>query len=525
MSSLAGALDETLATVPKAEDVVHDLSLAAQLEDDVEMDVKPRSENGQDADDSAPAQDEDMEDLFGEDDVADDVKHEDALTPASSEHADGISSPERRHREAMEYPEDDEPETNSEVVQLEATAEIPNIPVPRSSDGNHWVIRIPNFIKVDSKPFHPDTYIGPEQEDEDIHPGESLREKSMSIKLKVENTVRWRWSRDGSVQDRRQSNSRVIRWSDGSLSLKLGKELFDITQSIDNSAAVPRQAIGGPSQSSQGTLSGAKPQGLTYLVAQHKRAEILQCETTITGYMSLRPTGMQSDTHRMLVRAVGQKHSKVARLRMAPDPTTDPEREKLELMKLASKKPRKARGEDDGLGGGRRKRTGYSRKRSGDDMWSDDEDEEIFGGGSEDEYGHAGAPGRNAKRRKAGEEDNKKRGPGEYQNDDFVVADSDEDGDFADSDEGEGRKKKTRTKRHEEPEEDDLDKLDAKIEAEQRKRRQQEATEQTGGDAKITGVEAMEVESEEDEGEWGVRRAGTGPRKRRALGLDEEEEE
>ncbi len=227
----------------------------------------------------------------------------------------------------------------------------------------------------------------------------------------------------------------------------------------------------------------------------------------------------------MLVRAVGQKHSKVARLRMAPDPTTDPEREKLELMKLASKKPRKARGEDDGLGGGRRKRTGYSRKRSGDDMWSDDEDEEIFGGGSEDEYGRSGTPGRNAKRRKAGEEDNKKRGPGEYQNDDFVVADSDEDGDFADSDEGEGRKKKTRTKRHEEPEEDDLDKLDAKIEAEQRKRRQQEATEQTGGDAKVTGVEAMEVESEEDEGEWGVRRAGTGPRKRRALGLDEEEEE
>ncbi len=80
MSSLAGALDETLATIPKAEDVVHDLTLAAQLEDDVEMDVKPRSENGQDAEEPAPAQDEDMEDLFGEDDVADDVKHEESVS-------------------------------------------------------------------------------------------------------------------------------------------------------------------------------------------------------------------------------------------------------------------------------------------------------------------------------------------------------------------------------------------------------------------------------------------------------------
>ena len=60
---------------------------------------------------------------------------------------------------------------------------------------------MPNFIKVDSKPFHPDTYVGPEQEDEDSHHAESTREKSMTIKLKVENTVRWRWSKDEFGQD------------------------------------------------------------------------------------------------------------------------------------------------------------------------------------------------------------------------------------------------------------------------------------------------------------------------------------
>lgn len=60
---------------------------------------------------------------------------------------------------------------------------------------------MPNFVKVDSKPFHPDTYVGPEQDDEDTNASENMREKSMTIKLKVENTVRWRWYKDEFGQD------------------------------------------------------------------------------------------------------------------------------------------------------------------------------------------------------------------------------------------------------------------------------------------------------------------------------------
>ena len=60
---------------------------------------------------------------------------------------------------------------------------------------------MPTFVKFDSQPFHPDTYVGPDQEDEDAQPAESLREKSMSIKLKVENTVRWRWVKDADGRD------------------------------------------------------------------------------------------------------------------------------------------------------------------------------------------------------------------------------------------------------------------------------------------------------------------------------------
>ncbi|KAI8974558.1 Leo1-like protein-domain-containing protein [Trametes punicea] len=473
----------------------------------------------------------------------------------------------------MEYAEEDEPEQQVMEQRLEADVAIPNIPVPRSSDGavrirlsstlyhagqprltphpQYWVIRMPNFIKVDSKPFHPDTYVGPEQEDEDSQHSESLREKSMVIKLKVENTVRWRWTKDQFGQDRRQSNSRIVRWSDGSLSLQLGKELFDVTQSIDTSGAVPRQALGNAHSSqqpplpqpssqsqSQSSIGGHHAQGLTYLVAQHKRAEILQCEAVITGYMSLRPTGMQSETHRMLVRAVGQKHNRVARLRIAPEPTTDPERERLELEKAAARKPRKSRGgEDDGFGPARRRRSSYARKRTGDDMWSDDEEEDLgFGrGGSEDEYGDEGN-GRRGKRRKSGD-DSGRKGPGEYQTDDFLVADTDEDEGFAEEDSGRRKRKRT-AREEEEADEDDLERLEAKIsqnEAAERKRRQREgvaADADTESASKAIGADAadedaMDVESEDEDDDFALRRsrAPSGPRKRRAIGLDEEEEE
>ena len=335
-----------------------------------------------------------------------------------------------------------------------------------------------------------------------------------------------------------------MRWSDGSLSLRLGKEYFDMSQVIDTSGSAPRHALGIAPSSSQ-TLSTPTPalipappsqptksQGLTYLVAQHKRAEILQAEALITGYMTLRPTDMQSETHRLLVRAVGQKHNKVARLRMAPDPHTDPEREKQELMRQAAKKPRRVRGEDELFGGsaGRRRRGASmgTRRRSGDDMWSDDEDEAEFDGSEEgDEDGAAGGS-RPGKRRRPQETEGRRGG--EYQTDDFLVADSDEEGHG--SDEGAHGRRRRRHKNGEE--EDPLDKLENKISqqaaAERRRRRDEGPADDgavEGGRDAVEGEEGgrdeeMDVESEEDE-EFRVRRAGGGTRKRR-IDLDEEDE-
>lgn len=210
---------------------------------------------------------------------------------------------------------------------------------------------------------------------------------------------------------KRVSNSRIIRWSDGTLSLLLGKELFDVNQNYENQANVLRQVPSNtttqPSQSqvppiAQAPTTTAKGAGLTYIVAQHKRPGILQAEAPVTGYMSLRPTGMQSETHRLLARAVGQKHSKVARLRMAPDPTVDPEREKAELMKQAARKPRAKRGEngEDAGGGGKKKRASYGRRR--ESVWSDEEPEPGAFGDSDEEDEGLGGDGERRRTRSGG---------------------------------------------------------------------------------------------------------------------------
>ncbi|KAH0836604.1 Leo1-like protein-domain-containing protein [Lanmaoa asiatica] len=507
MSSLAGALEE-----PARYNHSYPAAVSSRThEQDVDMEtsgnglevkVEPNSTPGQ-AMIHRDGGDEVMDDLFGQEAEVDEskqVKSETSLTatPAGSGYdSDELSQTEKERRRALEYMENDEPAPVVDGIQ-EADVSIPNIPTPRTSDGDV------NY-NLDSKPFHPDTYVGPEQDEEDPHPNESIREKTMSIKLKVENTVRWRWIKDEFGQDRRQSNSRIIRWSDGSLSLRLGKELFDINQTIDTSGGVVRQSIGGSQSASQSTPSASQPsglksQGLTYLVAQHKRSEVLQAEAVITGYMTLRPTGMQSETHRMLVRAVGQKHSKVARLRMAPDPTMDPEREKLELLRLSARKSKK---KTDDAGFGVRKRRGSNqRRRLGHDVWTDDEEPEYEGSEDEDDV--------RATKRKG-----EARKGGEYQEDDFVVADeSDEDAIF-----GERSSKKRRRR---EEEEDPLDRLDAKIDQQQEEERKRKDYDSLGGDDNHD----MDVESEEEDEEHRVRKAGSGARKqKRTLTFEEDEDE
>ncbi|KAG5462730.1 MAG: Leo1-like protein-domain-containing protein, partial [Olpidium bornovanus] len=86
-------------------------------------------------------------------------------------------------------------------------------------------MRLPKFISVAAKGFDEDTY---EEE-----PAAEAEEQRRLDKFLLEKTIRYR-VQGGQAEicsrQRAESNARFVRWSDGSLSLLLGSEMFDLTQ-------------------------------------------------------------------------------------------------------------------------------------------------------------------------------------------------------------------------------------------------------------------------------------------------------
>merc|ERR1712016_100503 len=116
--------------------------------------------------------------------------------------------------------EDDEDEA---VQETRIDVEVPKI---STNLGNeiHFV-KLPNFLSVDCRPFDPETY------EDEIEDEDSLDEEGRArLKLKVENTIRWRIGFDSEGKAIRESNARMVKWSDGSMSLYLGDEIFDVTK-------------------------------------------------------------------------------------------------------------------------------------------------------------------------------------------------------------------------------------------------------------------------------------------------------
>merc|ERR1712226_1154602 len=114
-----------------------------------------------------------------------------------------------------------EPEKAPETVSIHV--EVPKITTDLGKE--LYFVKLPNFLSVDCKPFDPETYED-EIEDEE-NPDDEGRER---LKLKVENTIRWRQSFDSEGKAFKVSNTRMVRWSDGSMSLHLGNEVFNVQQ-------------------------------------------------------------------------------------------------------------------------------------------------------------------------------------------------------------------------------------------------------------------------------------------------------
>ncbi|KAL7420170.1 Paf1 complex component [Cryptotrichosporon argae] len=214
----------------------------------------------------------------------------------------GDDSP-RASPNPLEYGENDD-EGAGGVAYLDesiSTQAIPQWTHMAPSDGKVWHLKLPTYVNVESRPFDVEHYratLG--DEPTDLTPNEAKAKM-----INVRNTMRWRWVTGPDGEPVRQSNARMLRWSDGSVSMQLGADLFDVAPS--HGATLART----------GAADAAPSRGTTFVGAQVPTGTgLFAVEAAVTGALSLVPTSMDSKTHLELVRHVEQRHVKHSRMKM-----------------------------------------------------------------------------------------------------------------------------------------------------------------------------------------------------------------
>ncbi|CAH8481562.1 unnamed protein product [Schistosoma margrebowiei] len=170
------------------------------------------------------------------------------------------------------------------------------------------LVKMPNFLSVETRPFDPNFYEDELDEDEILD-----EEGRTRLKLKVENTIRWRIGKTPDGEMIHESNARIVRWSDGSLSLHLGDEIFDIHK-VDI-------------QSDYNYLFIREGSGL-------------QGQSSLKTKLTFRPHSTDSFTHRKITLSLADKTNKLQKVKILPVTGADPESNRNVLVRKEEEKLR-----------------------------------------------------------------------------------------------------------------------------------------------------------------------------------------
>ncbi|CDR43158.1 CYFA0S11e00870g1_1 [Cyberlindnera fabianii] len=208
-----------------------DVPVAAENADaDVEENTTENNNNGDaepsaDADVDDDAEDDGMGDLFGDDDEEDTGAADDGNVDSRPADDDGIvhdSDEEDSDRDQFLVPAE-EVKRELRVGELDIVRHPPKFD---NKDGDIFTARVPKFLKVDPTRFDGTEYL---KHLEQIS-GQTSEQAELR-RLQDENTIRWRFTKQSNESLTAESNAQIVEWEDGSFSLKLGDEYFDVLQS------------------------------------------------------------------------------------------------------------------------------------------------------------------------------------------------------------------------------------------------------------------------------------------------------
>ena len=223
----------------------------------------------------------------------------------------------------------------------EASFTLPSLPFRRGIP--HYFARLPNLLQYRSEVFEEKEF-DEEKEDELLQSREGIRidDEGLRSLLTTSNTIRWRWSDKVDEEGLRipESNARIVKWNDGSSSLQLGSEFYDISQATERVQSVDIK----PPSSQSGLVPLQPEQHLTHLFVKHdgqEQVNMYQSEAPILGTFTFRPTSTKSESHQRLAKAVRkQKGTLVKETQVREDPEKEKERKEKEEKKMSQKKMR-----------------------------------------------------------------------------------------------------------------------------------------------------------------------------------------
>jgi len=313
-------------------------------------------------------------------------------------------------------------------------------PVPNPSDGELYLLKVPRFLSIEPVQFSPDTFKPPTTD----HHSKGEPSNTFSAYNTAITMIRWRKS--PSNPDQMQSNARILRWSDGSLTLQLASNPTTQYEMPGNALAPPQYNPSKPTPTSiadkkngpkivRDTRYNPDLDSFTYLCAPYQGAQVLRITNKFTTGLKVQPSMDATDEalerlQQSLAAAAKSTNSmintegNIGVIQITEDPELQKKKAELaEKEKIRAQKRREAqevrerdragrvlgkRGaggaggltvgglEDDdelgaGVGGGRRaglgsKRAKPRRQRRGEILTDEEEDYGRRGTNREDEY-------------------------------------------------------------------------------------------------------------------------------------------
>ncbi|RIB05295.1 Leo1-like protein [Gigaspora rosea] len=263
----------------------------------MEENESPKSMNGVSKSNNENSADE-LDDLFGgagSDEERERVGSDD-LTPIASPIASPIISDDEEEEPANL--DDEERRLNFES---ESMSNVFRLPL-KSWNNKYIVAKVPNFFHYTTAAFRPDNY----------NPAEDQAVED-AIKLGAQDGLRWRYKKNnaGEETNEKESNARIIKWSDGTKTLLIGKEQFEISsESLES-----------------------KHQ---FLTVPHRGSNTLELHEKLTEHITFCPiTG--STTHKKLTIAIQSRHAKQVKTQFV-DMNKDPKLIQLQIEAERDKK-------------------------------------------------------------------------------------------------------------------------------------------------------------------------------------------